>query len=111
MANKAFEFMMFGTMYPVYISVGTHQEGSLSVKLISADNTEYGTPFCDVTKPFNGEMGEYEAAVKGYAENKGVIQFLERNGFGKVVGRTIVSEFVQLPVFQFDCVRFLTSTD
>ena len=103
MAKTVFQYPMFGRTYPVYFRVSAYSDASLAVLLESADEEEYGTPFCDVTKCVGGvELGEYHALVKNYSENESMIDFLVSNGFGELDGRSVQSGYVQMPVFRFN---------
>lgn len=105
MKNKTFRYPLYGSVYHVYFRVGTYQDGSLAVQLLSADPEEYNEPFCDVTKCVDVELGSYEAAVKTYSENEGMLAFLENNGLGKASARIVESGYVTMPVFRFDSER------
>ena len=112
MKKAVFQYPILDRTYPVYVRVGVYYDKSLAVLLESADEEEYGEPFCDVTKCVDAELGEYQAVVKNYAENESMIDFLVRNGFGKLEGRSVQSGYVQMPVFCFskDRLQELDST-
>lgn len=105
MKNNTFRYPLYGSEYHVSLRVGVYQDGSLAVQLLSADPDEYNEPFCDVTKCVGAALGAYEAAVKTYSENEGMLAFLESNGFGKASGRIVQSGYVTMPIFQFDSER------
>lgn len=97
--------MITGKKFPVYVQVGTYQDGSIAVSLVCADYENYGLPFMDVTKHVGNDMPPFCAAVKNYSENKGMVDFLIQNGFGKLKDQEIHIGYFSMPVFQFDKAR------
>jgi len=101
--KEIFYFKIEKTEYPVTVKVnGYADNGNLYVGLISADEDDSAYPFTHLTVNTEIYMPPYTAAIKNYSENEQAVNFLIDNNFGKLIGPSILSGFVLLPVFEFD---------
>jgi hypothetical protein len=91
----------------MYLHIGAYlNNNGLFIGLIDADEYE---PYTDLTVNVDGseKLAPYQAAVKNYSENEGIEKFIEAHSLGTPTGQTIRSEYVLLPVYQFNREKLL----
>jgi len=74
---------------------------NLYVGLSSRDDEGFVEPFTDVTVNLGVTLPPFQAYIKNYSENEGILDFLLKNGFGKTIGER-QSDYVEHPLFLFE---------
>ena len=84
------------------IKISSYPKNSgLRINLISIDEDGFEEPYAEVTANLDFELPVFQAHIKNYSENEGMIKFLLDNKLGKIIGER-QSNFVAFPVFLFD---------
>lgn len=80
----------------VALKHGFYDNGRDALQLIDADDGE--TVATATTNLPDEPLADGEAFVKDYSENKGMLDWLLKNGLAVATGRSVKSGFVSIPV-------------